>query len=90
MAGTETKVGLRHPEAKPRTFNPYFSDLVLSQQLLLPLSPRPFLARVPDPIPEASTQHKAPKAKACKKPREKKRPVQRPARSKEVYEFLDL
>lgn len=90
MAGIETKVGLSHPEAKTRTYNPYFSDLVLSQQQLLPLSPCHFIARVPDLIPEATTQHKAPKAKAYRKPREKKRSVQRPVHSKEVYEFLDL
>jgi hypothetical protein len=90
MAGFKSKVEFTHPEAKLRAFNPYFSEYVLSQQQLLPVTPQAFSTRLPDPIPDAITQPKLPKAKTYKKPREKKRPAPRPAHSKEVYEFLDL
>lgn len=90
MAGIKNQVELRHPEAKLRAYNPYFSDYALSQQQLLPVTPHTFFPRLPDPIPDAVTQPKLPKAKPIKKPRERKRPVPRPGHSKEVYEFLDL
>ena len=90
MAGIKNTVEFSHPEAKLRAYNPYFSEYTLSQQQLLPVTPHAFSTRLPDPIPDAITQPKPPKAKPIKKHREKKRPVPRPGHSKEVYEFLDL
>lgn len=75
-----------HPEAKVPVQNPYFGDVVWSQQVL---PPKPVVNIGEGSEGERSTQQKVKRWKWGKRGREKKRKPP-PSHSKEVYEFIDL
>lgn len=72
-----------HPEARCKAVNPYFSDLRLSQELILPQPP------CYQPRPTSTFKLEPSKARPRPMKQSRTRPTQLPKHAKDLYDFVE-